>query len=66
MPPASGLLGIDEMMAPQAINGGGVVVQHMTAQTLAVTPQALKLIDDARARGIQVIAEIYPYDFGGT
>ncbi len=66
MPPASGLLGIDEMMAPQAAYGGGLVVQHMTAQTLAVTPQALRLIDDARDKGIQVIAEIYPYDFGST
>lgn len=65
-PPTSGLLGIDEMMAPQATYGGGLVVQHMTAQTLSVTPQALQLIDDARAKGIQVIAEIYPYDFGGT
>ncbi len=66
MPPASGLLGIDEMMAPQATYGGGVVIQHMTAQTLSVTPQALQMIDDARAKGIQVLAEIYPYDFGGT
>lgn len=66
MPPASGLLGIDEMMTPQAAYGGGLVIQHMTAQTLSLTPQALQLIDDARARGIQVLAEIYPYDFGGT
>lgn len=66
MPPTSGLLGIDEMMAPQATYGGGLVIQHMTAQTLAVTPQALQLIDDARAKGIKVLAEIYPYDFGGT
>lgn len=66
MPPASGLLGIDEMMAPQATYGGGLVIQHMTAQTLSVTPQALKMIDDSRNKGIQVLAEIYPYDFGGT
>ncbi len=66
MPPTSGLLGIDEMMAPQQVYGGGLVVQHITAQTLSLTPDALRIIDDARARGIQVIAEIYPYDFGGT
>ena len=66
MPPSSGLLGIDEMMAPQAAYGGGLVIQHMTAQTLAVTPAALQLIDDARSRGVQVIAEIYPYNFGST
>ena len=65
-PPQSGLLGIDEMMAPQAIHGGGVVIQHMTAQTLGVTPQALKMIDDAQTKGIHILAEIYPYDFGGT
>jgi N-acyl-D-glutamate deacylase len=65
-PPTSGILGTDEMMAPQAVYGGGLVVQHMTAQTLAVTPQALQIIDDARAKGVKVIAEIYPYDFGGT
>jgi hypothetical protein len=65
-PPTSGILGIDEMMAPQAAYGGGLAVQHMTAQTLSVTPQALQLIDDARNKGIKVIAEIYPYDFGGT
>lgn len=66
MPPTSGLLGIDESMAPQAAYGGGLVIQHMTAQTLALTPQALQLVDDARARGIQVLAEIYPYDYGST
>lgn len=66
MPPASGLLGTYEMMGPQSVYGGGLVVQHITAQTLADTPVALRMIDDARSRGIQVIAEIYPYDYGGT
>ena len=66
MPPASGLLGISEMMAPQAAYGGGLVIQHMTAQTLSVTPAALQIIDDARSRGIHVLAEIYPYNFGST
>jgi hypothetical protein len=66
MPPSSGLLGIDEMLAPQAIYGGGVVIQHMTAQTLSVTPAALQMIDDARDHGMQVLAEIYPYNFGST
>ncbi len=66
MPPVSGLLGFLEMMAPQELYGGGLVIQHMTAQSLADTPQALQLIDDAREKGIQVLAEIYPYNFGGT
>jgi len=65
-PPSSGLLSLAEHMAPQAVYGGGLVIQHMTAQTLSVTPEALELIDDARARGVQVLAEIYPYNFGST
>jgi N-acyl-D-glutamate deacylase len=66
MPPASGLLGNAEQMAAQAVYGGGLVIQHMTAQTLAVTPAALQVIDDARDKGVEVVAEIYPYNFGST
>jgi hypothetical protein len=66
MPPTSGLLSIAESLAPLAVYGGGLAIQHMTAQTLGVTSPALQLIDDARAKGFQVISEIYPYDFGAT
>jgi hypothetical protein len=66
MPPTSGILGFLEMMAPQEIYGGGIVFQHMTAQALSETMPALKMFDDARAKGIQVIGEIYPYNYGAT
>ena len=66
MPPSSGILGFLEQMAPQEVYGGGIVIQHMTAQALRDTPQALALIDEAQRKGIQVLPEIYPYDFGGT
>lgn len=65
-PPTSGILGFLEQMAPQMTYGGGIVFQHMTAQALADTPQALELFDAARAKGIPAQAEVYPYDFGGT
>lgn len=66
MPPASGLLGMSEMMGPQEVYGGGLIVQHITAQALSLTPKALQIIDDARDKGTQVIGEIYPYSYGGT
>ncbi|WP_434053793.1 MAG: amidohydrolase family protein [Roseibium sp.] len=66
MPPASGILGTLEMMGPQEVYGGGLVVQHITAQTLNDTAAALELINRARAKGINVLAEVYPYDFGGS
>src|SRR6056300_1087106 len=66
MPPTSGLLAFFEMMAPQEIYGGGVVLQHMSAQALRDTMTGLELFDAARAKGIQVIGELYPYDYGAS
>jgi len=66
MPPTSGLLGFLEMMAPQEVYGGGLVLQHLSAQALSDTVTALKLIDAARAKGVKIIGELYPYNYGGT
>ena len=66
MPPTSGLLAFFEMMAPQEVYGGGIVFQHMSAQALRDTMTGLELFDAARAKGIQVIGELYPYDYGAS
>jgi hypothetical protein len=66
MPPTSGLLGFLEMMAPQEVFGGGIVFQHMTAQALKDSMVALEMFDAARAKGIQVLGEIYPYNYGAS
>jgi len=66
MPPTTGILAIEEQLAGIATYGGGLIVAHMTAQTLSLTEAALELIDDARAHGLQVVAEIYPYNFGAA
>ena len=64
--PTTGILGFEELMANQAIYGGGLVLQHMHQQALGETMQALRMVDDARAKGQAIIAEIYPYNFGAT
>ncbi|MDH3683199.1 MAG: amidohydrolase family protein, partial [Acidimicrobiia bacterium] len=66
MPPTSGLLGFLEMMASQEVYGGGIVFHHLSAQALRDTVAALELIDAARAKGLQVVAEFYPYNYGGS
>jgi len=67
MPPQSGLLGTSEALATLTANqGGALIVQHMTAQCLRLTPDCQALIDDAYGNGHQVIAEIYAYTFGST
>ena len=65
-PPTTGILGTEEQLAAVAAVGGGLIVDHMTAQTLALTPEALKIIDAARGKGLQVVAEIYAYTYGAT
>ncbi|MCY9865201.1 amidohydrolase family protein [Vibrio coralliirubri] len=66
LPPTSGLIGIEEMLSGVGIYGGGLLVQHMHQQTLNETPVALKMLDDAKAKGMNVAAEIYPYNYGAT
>ena len=64
--PTTGILGFEELMANQAIYGGGLLLCHMHQQALAETKQALEMVDDARAKGQSILAEIYPYNFGAT
>ena len=66
MPPDDGLLGTLQQLGAAAAYGGGLIVQHMTAQTLAETKTAQALIDEAARRGIPVVAEIYAYTYGAT
>ncbi len=66
MPPTSGLLGFLEQMAAQDLYGGGLLLMHMTAQALRDSERALSFIARARDRGISVLPEVYPYNYGGT
>ena len=65
-PPTTGILAFEEMVANLAIYGGGVMLQHMHQQALGLSGDALKMVDDARNKGLSLIAEIYPYNFGAT
>ena len=63
---ASGMLGTDEQLGAQAAGGGGLIVQHMTAQCLGLSKYCQEMIDKAYAKGVQVVSEIYPYTYGAT
>ncbi len=65
-PPTTGILAFEEMIANAGIYGGGVLLQHMHQQALGLTSPALDMVDDARANGLSVAAEIYPYRYGAT
>ncbi len=64
--PTTGILGFEELLANVGVYGGGLMLQHMHQQALGEAQEALKLVDDARSKGLSVVAEIYPYNFGAT
>jgi N-acyl-D-glutamate deacylase len=66
LPPNDGLTGVLQQLGAAEAYGGGLVVAHMTAQTLSQTQQAQALIDAAARKGIPVVSEIYAYTYGST
>ena len=65
-PPATGILGFEEILANAAINGNGVYFCHMHQQALNLTVHGLELFDAACKNGLKVIGEVYPYNYGAS
>ncbi len=66
LPPNDGLTGTLQQLGAAEAYGGGLVIAHMTAQTLSQTKQAQALIDAAARKGVPVMSEIYAYTYGST
>jgi dihydroorotase len=54
--------GINELIAASAATGVRAEVVHIGSMAIFRQAQALQLIDRARARGIDIAADVYPYD----
>ncbi|MEJ8566153.1 amidohydrolase family protein [Elongatibacter sediminis] len=65
-PPHSNLASIQEVLANAAGTGAALHIVHITPSALADTAIALALIDGARAAGVDVTTEAYPYTAGST
>ena len=63
---AGGIAGVQEVLADAAATGAPLHIVHVTSMGLAATPTLLDLIDGARARGLDVTTEAYPYTAGAT
>ena len=63
---AGGIAGLQEVIADAAATGASVHVAHVTSMGLGATPVLLELIDGARARGLDITTEAYPYTAGAT
>jgi N-acyl-D-aspartate/D-glutamate deacylase len=57
---------LQEVLADAAATGAGVHVVHITSMGLREAPLCLSMIQGARARGLDVTTEAYPYTAGMT
>ncbi|KUJ79245.1 amidohydrolase family protein [Ruegeria profundi] len=64
--PPSGFMGITEMMTIARENDVSMLIHHIPSNCLGLTKQCLDLIDSARANGMNVRGEFYPYQYAGT
>ncbi|MFN8580369.1 MAG: amidohydrolase family protein [Gemmatimonadaceae bacterium] len=64
--PGSAVESYMEVVAASAISGAPLHFVHLNSTSLESTPQTLALVADARAHGLDVTAEAYPYSAGQT
>jgi imidazolonepropionase-like amidohydrolase len=64
--PATGLAGLEEVVAAAAATGAPLHVVHITSMGLKYTPQLIDMVAGARKQGLDVTTECYPYTAGST
>ncbi|MEO8450598.1 MAG: amidohydrolase family protein [Gemmatimonadota bacterium] len=60
--PGSTLEAIQEMISDAAITGAAIHIVHLNSMAMSATPAMLGVIHGARARGLDISTEIYPWD----
>ncbi len=64
--PGGSLDALQEVLANVAATGASVHIVHIGSMGLRQTPRLLAMIDGARARGLDVSTEVYPYTAAST
>ena len=64
--PGSSVESFMEVIAASAITGAPVHIVHLNSMSLSSTPKTLAIVKDARAHGLDVTTEAYPYIAGMT
>jgi len=64
--PGSAIESVSEVIAASAISGAPLHIVHINSTCLADALECLSMIEGARARGLDVTTEAYPYTAGMT
>jgi len=62
----SAVVGVQEVLADAVATGAGLHIVHVPSMGLSRTEEALKLLERAQARGLDVTCDFYPYTAFGT
>src|SRR5262249_10848396 len=57
---------LQEVIADAAASGASLHIVHIGSMAMKKAPEALRMIEGARARGLDVTTETYPYIAGAT
>jgi N-acyl-D-aspartate/D-glutamate deacylase len=60
------IVSMQEVITDAAASGAPLHIVHLNSAATAKTPQALRILEGARARGLDVTTEAYPYIAGMT
>jgi N-acyl-D-aspartate/D-glutamate deacylase len=64
--PGSSIESVSEVIAASAITGASLHIVHINSSCLRDAPECLSMVEGARARGLDVTTEAYPYIAGMT
>lgn len=64
--PGSSIESVSEVIAAAAVTGAPVHIVHINSMGLGQVFECLRMIEGARARGLDVTTEAYPYGWGQT
>src|SRR5205823_6664734 len=64
--PGSGMEAVTEVIGAAAISGAALHIVHINSTCMRDAPECLSMIAGARARGLDVTTEAYPYTAGMT
>jgi len=64
--PGGSIDALQEVLANVAATGASVHIVHIGSMGLRQTPRLLAMIDGARARGLDITTEVYPYTAAST
>jgi N-acyl-D-aspartate/D-glutamate deacylase len=64
--PMNSVRALEEVLAATTLTGAPLHLVHVTSTGLGDTPRLLQMVREARARGLDVTTEAYPYTAGMT